>query len=130
MQTWLPMLLTALVTIPASSGFWAWAQGRDKTRTATSKLLMGLAYDKLVTLGLQHIERGLITKDELEGFRVYLYEPYKALGGNGIAEKIAADVMDLPLVNRDRYSEIRRSDRNNVGEITNGDRPSNQGAPQ
>jgi hypothetical protein len=130
MQAWLPMAITAVVTILASSGFWAWVQSGDKTRTATSKLLMGLAYDKLVTLGLQHIERGSITKDELEAFRVDLYEPYKALGGNGIAEKIAEDVLRLPLVNHNRYSQIDRADRNSVRELSNGERNPHQSAPQ
>lgn len=130
MQAWLSVVLTAIVTILASSGFWAWVQGRDKTRTATRKLLMGLAYDKLVTLGLQHIERGSITKDELEGFRTDLYEPYLALGGNGVAEKIAEDVMRLPLVNHNRYSQINRADHNTVREINNGERNPHQAASQ
>jgi hypothetical protein len=39
---------------------------------------MGLAYDKLVMLGLQYIEQGSITRDEMEDFREYLIA-YKAL---------------------------------------------------
>lgn len=117
MQTWLSMALTAIVTILASSGFWAYLQGRDKTRTATNKLLMGLAYDKIVTQGLQYIEQGSITKDELEDFRINLYEPYKALGGNGVAERIAEDVMHLRLSSRSRYIQIARA-ATNVGEAS------------
>lgn len=81
---------------------------------------MGLVYDKLITLGLQYIERGSITKDELEMFRVELFEPYKALGGNSVAEKIAEDVMHLPLQNVARYIPILQADRNSVREISNG----------
>lgn len=114
MQTWLPVVITAFVSILASSGFWAWIQSRDTTRTATQKLLMGLAYDKIVTLGLQYIEHGTITKDELEDFRDYR-QAYKALGGNGIADRIAEDVMHLPLRNPNRYTEVNRA-RSNVGE--------------
>jgi hypothetical protein len=114
LQMWLPVVLTALVSILASSGFWAWIQARDVTRTATTKLLMGLAYDKLVTLGLQYIEHNSITKDELEDFRDYL-NAYKGLGGNGVAERIAEDVMHLPLRQHVRYVEINRA-RTNVGE--------------
>jgi hypothetical protein len=113
-QTWLPVIITALVSVLASSGFWAWIQSRDTTRTATSKLLMGLAYDKLVMLGLQYIEQGSITRDEMEDFREYLIA-YKALGGNGVAERISEDVMHLPMRNHNRYSEIARP-RSNVGE--------------
>lgn len=115
MQTWLPVLITAVVSVMASSGFWAWIQSRNTSRTATEKLLMGLAYDKLVTLGLQYIEQNSITKDELEEFKKYLVEPYLALGGNGVAQRIAEDVMRLPLRNHNRYSEIARA-RSNVGE--------------
>lgn len=110
MQTWLPVTITALVSILASSGFWAWVQSRDTTRTATRKLLMGLAYDKIVTLGLQYIEHRTITKDELEDFRDYL-SAYRALGGNGVAERIAEDVMHLPLRNPSRFVEINPTNR-------------------
>lgn len=114
LQTWLPLINTGLVALLASSGFWAWMQNRNVPRTEASKLLMGLAYDKLVTLGLQYIEHGTITKDELEDFRVYL-SAYKALGGNGVAERIAEDVMHLPLRNPNRYIEIARPG-TNVGD--------------
>ena len=114
MQTWFPVLITALVSILASSGFWAWLQSRDTTRTATSKLLMGLSYDKIVTLGLQYIEQGSITRDEMEDFREYL-TAYKALGDNAVVDRIAGDVMQLPLRQHSRYSAIARP-RSNVGE--------------
>ncbi len=117
MHEWLPYINTLVVAVIASSGFWAWLRNRNVPRTATAKLLMGLAYDKLVTLGLQYIEQGSITRDEMEDFREYL-EAYKALGGNGVAERISEEVMRLPLRNHNRYSAINRS-RSNVGE-TNG----------
>ncbi len=114
MHTWLPMVNTAFVALMASSGFWAYLQARKVPRTATEKLLMGLAYDKLVTLGMQYIEHGSITKDELEDFRVF-FMAYKALGGNGVAERISEDVMHLPMRSHARYMEITRP-RTNAGE--------------
>jgi hypothetical protein len=50
----------------------------------------------------------------MEDFREYLIA-YKALGGNGVAERISEDVMHLPMRNHNRYSEIARP-RSNVGE--------------
>jgi hypothetical protein len=57
---------------------------------------MGLAYHNIVDLGMLYINRGSITKDEYEDFRKYFYEPYIALGGNGVAERIMEDVKNLP----------------------------------
>jgi hypothetical protein len=79
---------------------------RDNTRSAASKLLLGFAYDKIVSLGMVYIERGSISKDELEDLENMWFVPYKDLGGNGIAERIMYDVQRLPLRNHNRYTEI------------------------
>lgn len=97
-------VLTSVVSIIASSGFWAWLQQRSKQNTANSRLLRGLAYDKIVSLGMTYIDRGWISRDEYEDFRNYLYQPYKDAGGNGVAERIMEDVSHLPLRSPDRYS--------------------------
>lgn len=119
MDPWVPVI-TSVSTILASTGIWAWItarmQRRDVVRTQTDRLLQGLAYDKIVSLGMSYIERGWITKDEYEDYRKYLYEPYKALGGNGVTERVVAEVSNLPLRSRAKYAEIlaevkaRRSD--------------------
>lgn len=109
---WLPYVLTSVTTVAASSGFWAYIQvklqKKDTTRTAQTRLLLGLAYDKIAQLGLSYIERGWISRDEYEDFRKYLYEPYKDFGGNGVAEQIMHQVSNLPLrTSRDlAYSKI------------------------
>ena len=112
MEQWVPLILTAAASIVASSGFWAYIQKRDNQKGATSTLLMGLAYDKIVSLGLSYIERGWISKDEYEDYRKHLFEPYKAIGGNGVAERIMADVSQLPLRSHGRYAEIIPIQRN------------------
>ncbi len=106
MELWLQLLLTNIFAVVASSGFWAYISSRDKKKDATTRLLMGLSYDKIVTLGMIYIQRGSITKDEYEDYRRYLYEPYQALGGNGVAEKIMADVSNLPLRSINKYSRM------------------------
>lgn len=87
-------------------------QRKDETRTATSKLLMGLAYNRLVTLGVEYIERGWVTKDEFEEYQKYYFAPYKALGGNGVAERIWNEVMCLPFHSKSKYDEILNVRRN------------------
>lgn len=108
MQDWIPLAVTSSATIIASGGFWAWLQSKDNTKSAMSSLLMGLAYDKITTLGLSYIKRGWISKDEYEDFERYLYEPYKAFGGNGVAERIMDEVKRLPMrsTNDLAYSSI------------------------
>jgi hypothetical protein len=57
---------------------------------------MGLAYDKIITIGMGYIQRGWVSKDEYEEYLKYLVEPYKEMGGNGVADRIAKDVGALP----------------------------------
>jgi hypothetical protein len=56
---------------------------------------MGLAYDKIATIGMAYIERGWVSKDEYEEYLKYLVEPYKELGGNGVADRISREVGGL-----------------------------------
>src|SRR5689334_14036995 len=79
---------------------------------------MGLSYDKIVTLGMIYLQRGWITKDEYEDYRRYLFEPYKALGGNGVAEKIMDDVSKLPFRSMSKYSQMGPESRD-VKELNN-----------
>lgn len=104
MDPWLQLVLTSVATVVASSGFWAWMMKRFSSKDAITRLLLGLAYDKIVTVGMTYIDRGWISKDEYEDFRNYLYQPYKDAGGNGVAERIMLDVSRLPLRSPDRYS--------------------------
>ena len=103
---WLKILVTGLIAILASSGWWQFLKARDTKRTQTDHLLLGLAYDKIISLGMSYIERGWITKDEYEDYRRFLYEPYKKLGGNGVTERVMAEVTSLPLRSRARYVEV------------------------
>ena len=98
--------VAVVIAVIASSGFWAWVSKRDTTKHATTRLMMGLAYDKITYMGLRYIERGWITMDELEDFRKYFYEPYKSLGGNGVAERIMSEVDKLPFKSHSKYTEI------------------------
>lgn len=81
----------------ASSGLWAYLTKRGEKNDAERELLVGLAHDRIMHLGMVYIERGYITQDEYENLRVYLYEPYEKMGGNGSAKRVMREVDKLPV---------------------------------
>lgn len=89
-------ILSVILAVLASSGFWAFITHRKETRGARAKMLMGLAHDRIMFLGTLYVDRGCITADEYENLNNYLYEPYVALGGNGSAERLMSLVKKLP----------------------------------
>lgn len=119
MTSLIQAIIVSVASVVASSGFWAYLQRKDKAKTETTRLLMGLAYDKLTHLGLSYIERGWISKDEYEEYRKYLYEPYRDLGGNGVGERIMQEVSGLPLRSHTKYYRIDQAKRAN-GDGDNG----------
>jgi hypothetical protein len=104
-QFW-TIVIPAVSLIIASSGFWAFMQSRSLRRNETDRLLMGLAYDRIIAMGFGYIHRGWITDDEYNDYRTLLYEPYKKLGGNGVTERIMAEVANLPIRSRAMYATI------------------------
>jgi hypothetical protein len=118
METWLQVVITSLSTFAASGGFWAYLQHRDRSKNATTRLLMGMAYDRLIGLGMKYIDRGWVTNEEYEDYQKYFFEPYKALGGNGVAERIMTDLQHLPIVGHEKYALMFRMRHDNQ-EIAN-----------
>lgn len=97
MNEWIQMLLTIVASVVASGGFWTLIQGRVNRKDAHTQLLIGLAHDRIVELGMQYIERGYIYEDEYENLHDYLYIPYEKAGGNGSAKRVMEVVKLLPL---------------------------------
>lgn len=97
MPTWLQMVVTIVCSVMASSGFWSYIQKRSEKMDNKTKLLIGIAHDRIVYLGMQYIKRGSITRDEYENLHDYLYVPYEAEGGNGSAKRIMKEVDKLPI---------------------------------
>ena len=93
------MQLTAAVlgSALASSVLGALVGRRADKDDAERKMLVGLAHDRIVHLGMAYVERGYITQDEYENLRVYLYEPYEKMGGNGSARRVMLEVDKLPV---------------------------------
>lgn len=97
MEPWLNTLITVFCAVLASSGLWAYLEKRSTKKDAKTQLLIGIAHDRIITLGTQYIERGDITLDELENLNSYLYKPYIKLGGNGSAKRLMDEVLKLPI---------------------------------
>lgn len=93
----LQMALTALVAVLGSTGLWNFLAARREKNDAKSKLLVGLAHDRIIYLGMKYVERGYITQDEYENLNDYLYRPYEEAGGNGSARRVMDEVRKLPL---------------------------------
>jgi hypothetical protein len=90
-------ILTIVISLIASSGFWlTLTQFREK-RTTKDKLLMGLAHDRIVYLAMHYIKRGYVTREEYESIHDFLYLPYFMLGGNGTAKRLISEVEKLPI---------------------------------
>jgi hypothetical protein len=97
MEPWLQVLITAAVTILASSGFWAFVTKKSDKNNAEARMLLGLGHDRIIELGMQYIQRGWITEEEYENLNDYLYKPYEEMGGNGSAKRIMQEVNKLPI---------------------------------
>lgn len=97
MEPWLQMVVTIVCTVIASSGFWAFIQRKNENKDVKSQMLIGLAHDRIIFLGMRYIERGWISQDEYENLHDYLYKPYEKLGGNGSAQKVMIEVNKLPI---------------------------------
>lgn len=94
------IIITVACSVIASSGFWAFMQKRSERKDTNSKLLLGLAHERIVSLGMRYINRGWISEDEFEDLNDYLYIPYKEKGGNGSAERVMNEVKKLELRSR------------------------------
>lgn len=97
MNDWLKTGVTILVTLLGSAGFWSWLDARRTKKSANTRLLVGIAHDRITHLGMKYVERGYITRDEYENLNDYLYEPYAQAGGNGSAKRVMEEVRKLPL---------------------------------
>ena len=91
------LIVTIVCSVMASSGFWAIIQHFISKKDSSSKLLLGLAHDRIMWLGKSYLKRGYITVEEYENIVTYLYEPYLERGGNGSAKMIMDQVLKLEI---------------------------------
>jgi len=91
------LVVTLMVALAGSSGLWLYVTKKNETKDLRNQLLMGLAHDRIVYLGMKYIEKGYISQDEYENLNDYLYKPYQAMGGNGSAKRIMLEIDKLPM---------------------------------
>lgn len=98
MEPWVQQIAVPLaVAALTSSGLWALVSKRADKNNAERKMLVGLAHDRIIQLGMVYVTRGYITQDEYENLNDYLYQPYEKMGGNGSAKRVMEEVRKLPI---------------------------------
>lgn len=90
-------IIVSLITGLTSSSFLAFLGARMARHDNISQMVMGLGHHEILEDGQKLINKGFVTIQELDDFNHYLYEPYKALGGNGTGEEVAKKVNSLPI---------------------------------
>lgn len=97
---WIEMVITIVCAVLGSSGIWALIQKKADKKDAKTQMLIGLGHDRVMSLGMEYIGRGYITRDEYENLVDYLYKPYEMMGGNGSAARVIEEVKHLPIKDR------------------------------
>jgi hypothetical protein len=98
MEPWVQgVLLPIVLAMLASNGLWALIGKRREKNNVERKMLVGLAHDRIIHLGMAYVTRGYITQDEYENLNDYLYQPYEKMGGNGSAKRVMEEVRKLPI---------------------------------
>lgn len=97
MDVWIQVAVPLAAAVLTSSGLWAVVARRADKGDAERKMLVGLAHDRIVHLGMVYIDRGYITQDEYGNLNDYLYAPYEKMGGNGSAKRVMEEVRKLPM---------------------------------
>lgn len=105
MEQWIQLIVSVIIAVIASSGFWAFISKISEKKDVRTRMLIGLGHDRIMFLGLQYIDRGWITADEYENLYEYLYKPYEMIGGNGSAKRIMEEVKRLPIRNSLRIDD-------------------------
>lgn len=86
-------IITIVCSVLASSGLWAFLTKIADKKDIKNQMLVGLAHDRILYLGMAYLERGdWITRDEYENLHDYLYAPYQKMGGNGSAKRVMDEV--------------------------------------
>lgn len=106
-------LITLIVAMFASTGFWAFVRTIyehrcEKKKEAQHKVsyelvedlrkaLLGVMHSMIFSLGNDYISRDGITLAEYNNFMV-LYKPYEKLGGNGTGKKLKDEVEKCKII--------------------------------
>ena len=95
-QTLATVVVSVVVAVIGSTGFWSWLSHRREQKSAQALMLMALGHDRIMALSTKYVERGYITADEYENL-LGLYEPYAEMGGNGSGTRMVEACKALPI---------------------------------
>ena len=88
-----------IIAVFASSGFWGIAQtliiNRKQKKDLERNGILALLHDRIYDIAESAIVKGSISFDEFDNLTA-LYEPYKAMGGNGTGKALYEKAKDLP----------------------------------
>lgn len=103
-------IITIIASVLASSGLWALIQtlivNKQTKDTAERKALLALLHDRIYNEAKYRIREKCISTEDYDNLR-YLYEPYKALGGNGTCERLMEEVNRLPIKGEEKKDEAQ-----------------------
>ena len=95
-------IAAVILALIASSGVWGYIMYRQQRRDrknddmkCVKDAVRGILFTDILDAGDKYIERGYITIKQLNNFKKYLYDPYKTLDGDGMADEIWENLSDL-----------------------------------
>ena len=94
MSTTATLIVSVIIAIFASTGFWDWLKTRRKKMTPYEQVTMAIGRDRLNFLSKKYIKAGYIPEDEFETFKE-LGEAYIDAGGNTKVKQLYLDAIKL-----------------------------------
>lgn len=95
MSTTATLIVSVIVAIFASTGFWDWLKTRRKKMGPYDAVTMAIGRDRLNFLSKKHIKNNYIPEDEFESFKE-LGEAYIDAGGNTMVKELYLEAIKLP----------------------------------
>lgn len=95
MSTTATLIVSVIVAIFASTGFWDWLKSRRKKMTPYERVTMAVGREKLNKLSKKYIKMAYIPEDEFESFKE-LGEAYLDAEGNTMVKELYLDAVKLP----------------------------------
>lgn len=95
MSTTATLIVSVIVAIFASTGFWDWLKSRRKKMTPYERVTMAVGREKLNKLSKKYIKMTYIPEDEFESFNK-LGEAYLEADGNTVVKELYLEAVKLP----------------------------------
>lgn len=96
-MTAMQMIVTIVVAVIASTGFWTFLQKVISKPRALDRLVLALTQERFVCFAQKSIDQGNITRQDYK-ILMDIFKPYKEADGDGLVDKYWAEINKLPLV--------------------------------